>query len=179
MTRNMERRLLLLSSTGRFGVQANVPDVTITNNAISFWGLNAACGGATTGSTPCDSMDIVIDSGPANPALIQGNYLESWFSEIFTGGADPAATNPQTVSASPAPTLTSATLSSTAGLSVGDFIALQVPWNSAYCKNPNNRPCYGNGKVLTKSGNDITYTTLIGNTAGAEPRFRLRPASCQ
>ena len=154
------------NTTGRFAIQANVADFTLTNSYIyCFFGLAP---GGTKGQTPVDTMALVSDSGPLNPGLIQNNYFESWYQMGMFGGSDSIAKSPATVSGSP--TLTTATLSSVSGLAIGNRIALAIPWEVNFCKNGNTRTCYGNGTVTGISGNKVTYTSLICNNAGGGAR---------
>lgn len=92
-----------------------------------------------------DSECLMTDVGPG-PFHIINNFLEAWYNNIFTGGAGPGTSNTAAVRSA---TLSSATLSQSANLNVGDFITFTQP-----------SPPNANAKVLSKSGNSITFTPL-------------------
>lgn len=155
-------------STGRFAFAANGDYFSFTNNYIhSFYGLPY---GASAGATAWDATGFSIDQSAAG-GLIDNNYVESWFNGMQVGGSDNVPSLVATVSASPAPTLTSARLSSVTGLAVNMPIALEIAYGAGYCKRPNTYTCWGNGIVQSISGNDITFTSLIGvDNAGGGSR---------
>ena len=147
------------NTTGRIAIQSAGPNFSITNSYMpGWWGLPP---GTTAGATAHDSTCLTYEGvGPVNWSR---NYCEAWFNGIQMGGAEQAATNPATVSASPTPTLTTATLSHVSGLAIGMPLYIDItPWSAAYCKNDNTKPCRGNGIITNIVGNAITYTALIG-----------------
>ena len=160
------------TTTSRIAVQANSTDVTVENSYIDgFWGLPP---GATPGATAVDSDGVLIDNGPCNPCSITNNYISAWFNNIYLGGSDPVASFTATVSGTP--TLTSATLSTVQGLTVGMPIAIMLPQNTAYCINGISavHACWGNGVVQSIAGNTVTYTPLVGlSYAGGGPRMLI------
>jgi hypothetical protein len=97
-----------------------------------------------------------IASNLGNGYLIENNFLQAHFNPIFLGGGGTGTTNFGTVQASPAPTLTSATLSAVANLNVGDYVSFPQGGN------PN-----ANGRVLSINGNTIKFTSL--HRLGATP----------
>ena len=99
-----------------------------------------------------DSMGLIISNAPF---LIENNYIAAWYNNILIGGSDPPApaTNQATVVGEA--TLTSARLSQTKTLSIGDFVSFQQPAGEN-----------ANGKVLTKDGDLITFTPLQVNNNG-------------
>ncbi|MGH9957750.1 MAG: hypothetical protein ACREBC_11575, partial [Pyrinomonadaceae bacterium] len=99
-----------------------------------------------------DSMGIVISSAPFT---IENNYIAAWYNNILIGGSDPPApaTNQATVVGEA--TLTSAKLSQSQNLAVGDFISFQQPAGEN-----------ANGQVLDKKGDFITFKPLQVNNNG-------------
>jgi len=163
------------SSAGLGGVLSDGSDVTIINSYINgWWGLPL---GASAGATMTQSSAIISDVGPCNTCTWTNNYLEGGYTHIQMGGSPQNATVGGTVSASPAPTTTSATISSVSSLSVGMPIALQVPWSSSYCKRDNTHPCWGNGVVQTIVGNAITFSALTGELPDGTPKSTAAPSS--
>ena len=75
----------------------------------------------TTGAG-ASTQAILIEKGPG-PYLIQNNFLEAWFTTIFTGGGPQWVTNQATVSNA---SLSQATLSNVSNLAIGDYIAFKV-----------------------------------------------------
>jgi len=162
------------SSIGLGGVLSDGSDVTVENSFIAgMWGLPL---GASAGATMTQSSAIGADSGPCNPCLWSNNYLEGGYSHIQMGGAPQAGTVGGTVQASPAPTTTTATLSSANGLTVGMPIALQLAWSSSYCKRLSVFPCWGDGVIQSISGNTITFTPLRGELPDGTPVNTAAPA---
>lgn len=146
------------NTNARWGIRANATDVTIQDSDIL--GMYGLLPGGTAGAGAVDGNGVVCDLGPGNPLNVKRNYIEAWFDHIFLGGTDPPASSTQTLSGTP--TLTTATVNSTIGLSVGMIIALQLPWSTDYCKSASNVDCWGNAKVTNISGNNLTFTPLIG-----------------
>jgi hypothetical protein len=100
-----------------------------------------------------DSMGIIISSGPF---IIENNYIAAWFNNILIGGSDPPAPSSNQAEVIGTATLESAKLTHTQNLSVGDFVSFQQPAGEN-----------ANGRVLTKDGNSITFSTLKVNNNGA------------
>jgi Putative Ig domain len=151
--------------TSQFGVDISGSDVTVENSYLpGFFGLMP---GTQEPAMMVQGDSILIPAGPCNPCLITNNYMEANYAPVILGGADPTGTVSATVLASPAPTLTSATLSSTSGLSVGMPIAFPIPWTASQCERPNSFTCYADAVVTAISGNNITFTTLQGWEGGS------------
>lgn len=100
-----------------------------------------------------DSMGIIISTGPF---IIENNYIAAWFNNILIGGSDPPAPSTNQATVVGTATLESARLTHTQNLSVGDFVSFQQPTGEN-----------GNGRVLTKHGNSITFSPLKVNNNGA------------
>lgn len=100
-----------------------------------------------------DSMGIIISSGPF---LIENNYIAAWFNNILIGGSDPPAPASNQGAVVGKATLESANLTHTQNLLVGDYVSFEQPAGEN-----------GNGRVLTKDGNSITFTPLKVNNDGA------------
>lgn len=103
-----------------------------------------------------DSMGIIISNAPF---LIENNYIAAWYNNILIGGSDPAAPPGNQATVVGEATLTSATLSQSQNLSVGDFISFQQPAGEN-----------ANGKVLTKTGDSITFKPLSFRWDGSGSR---------
>jgi Right handed beta helix region len=95
-----------------------------------------------------DSEAILVITGPG-PYHFVNNFLEAWYANIFLGGGGrpPIAANTGVVAAGA--TLTSATLSATNNLAVGDMISFPQPAGER-----------ANGQVMSKNGNAITFSSL-------------------
>jgi len=100
-----------------------------------------------------DSMGIIISTGPF---IIENNYIAAWFNNILIGGSDPPAPSANQAEVIGTATLESAKLTHTQNLSVGDFVSFQQPAGEN-----------ANGRVLTKDGSSITFSTLKVNNNGA------------
>lgn len=130
------------------GIAVEGSEITVMNSWISGFGHKYP----SDRTTPQVSIAIAMGAGPG-PYRVINNYLESWYVNVFIGGSDPVTPNHGVVLGNPAPTLTSATLNTTANLNVGDYIGFAQP--------PGNPTTdYGCGRVLTKTGNSITFTPL-------------------
>jgi hypothetical protein len=111
-----------------------------------------------------DSMGIIISSAPFT---IENNYIAAWYNNILIGGSDPAAPASNQATVVGAATLTSATLSQSQNLAVGDFISFKQPVGEN-----------ANGQVLTKNGNSITFTRLqVNNNGGNSLKDGVPPAA--
>jgi uncharacterized protein (TIGR03437 family) len=144
------------TTTARFGFITNAADISIKHSyAYCFFGLAP---GDVAGAGATQTNDILV--GPdTNGLYVYDNYLEAWYTPILVGGADGSPTSVQTVSGTP--TFTTATVSSTSGLSVGMTIAFQTPYSDTHCRNDNTHPCWANGMVTAINGNDVTFTSLV------------------
>ncbi len=111
-----------------------------------------------------DSMGIIISSAPF---VIENNYIAAWFNNILIGGSDPSAPVANQAAVAGEATLESATLTHTQNLAVGDYVSFQQPAGEN-----------ANGRVLTKSGNAITFTKLqVNNDGGNSLKNGVAPAS--
>ena len=118
-------------------------EISLTNSYVSGFG-----GTFRYGKGLIDSEAILVITGPG-PYRFVNNFLEAWYANIFLGGGPrpPIAANTGVVAAGA--TLTSATLSVSNNLSVGDMISFAQPVGER-----------ANGQVLTKDGNSVTFTSL-------------------
>lgn len=118
-------------------------DISLINSYVSGFG-----GTFRYSQGLIDSEAILVIVGPG-PYHFVNNFLEAWYANIFMGGGPrpPIAANSGTVAAGA--TLTSATLSSTNNLAVGDMISFAQPTGER-----------ANGQVLTKDGNSVTFSSL-------------------
>src|SRR4030095_13205980 len=108
-----------------------------------------------------------IFGGLGGPMLIENNRIEAFFNNIFwaASGVDPDHTG--TISS---PTLTSATLSSVNGLSVGDLVALEVPAGTNGCMTYYNNPkCWQTVQVESINGTTLTYHGFGAGALTATP----------
>lgn len=137
----------------------NSPTGMVGPNAVYADNYMTGFGGryASDGATVLDANGILIGASKG-PVLIDNNFIESWFVGFFVGGADPGSAFSATVASSPAPTLTSARLSNTTGLNVGDNIAFTITNPSPFTGDVS--AC---GTILTiNSGTgDVTFTHLV------------------
>jgi len=140
-------------------ISLNAKHVKLTNSYLSgFMGRYN-----TDPNQNIDSMGLVITSAPF---LIENNYISAWYNNILIGGTDPPAPPSNQAKVIDVATLTSATLSQTANLSVGDLISFQQPAGEN-----------ANGQVLTKNGNSITFTPLqVNNNGGNSLKNGVAPA---
>jgi hypothetical protein len=99
--------------TSRMGINMTGINITVKNSRIA--GFRAWEPG--TQNSP-QTFAFLLERGPG-PYRLENNYIEAWFVPIFTGGGGQWKLNTATVTS---PTLTSATLSTVANLSVGDLI---------------------------------------------------------
>jgi hypothetical protein len=97
-----------------------------------------------------------VYAGPGpGPLTITNNQIQAWFNSIFLTGASMA--NPAYTATISGGTLTSATLSNTTGLNVGDIIAIQVP--PANCANHANT-CFQTAMVDSIGAGTVTYHAI-------------------
>jgi len=118
-------------------------EISLLNSYLSGFG-----GTFRYGSGLIDSEAILVIAGPG-PYRIVNNFLEAWYANIFFGGGGRPAIEANSGSVRPGATLTSATLSSTNNLSVGDMISFPQPVGER-----------ANAQILTKDGNTVTFTSL-------------------
>jgi hypothetical protein len=137
--------------TRGFGVN-NVEDFRLTNSYVSgFLGEYSY------------SPDELIDSealatNVGDGYLLENNFLQGYFNTIFLGGGGTSTNNTGIVQASPAPTFTSATLSTVANLAVGDYISF-----------PQTTGENANGRIQSISGNAVTFSSLKKFTLAINP----------
>lgn len=136
-------------------------NVTIRDNAMKGFGARYGSGtGAnlpSCGTVPLDGESVIIGTAPG-PMLVDNNDMQEWFVGFFIGGGDPGSMYGGTVLSSPAPTLTSATLSNVNGLAVGMGIGFEM--NSASPTFPG--ITVADGVVTAINGNNVTFTRLVG-----------------
>jgi hypothetical protein len=121
------------TATRGFGVN-NVTNFKLTNSYVSgFMGEYQFDPG-----TQIDSEAFASNNG--NGYLLENNFLQAYFNTIFLGGGGTDTKNTGVVQSSPAPTLTSATLSTVANLNVGDYISF-----------PQSTGANANARILTIS----------------------------
>jgi len=134
---------------------ANVYDTRITNSRISgFAGAYA--------HDPKQLIDaIALTTSVLDTILVDNNFLSGTYQPWFPGGADPVNPKTAVVQGSPAPTLTTATLSNVTGLSVGDYMTF--PQSDA---NPRKN---GNARITAILGNNITFTSMARFRGAPEP----------
>lgn len=120
-------------------------DIKITNSRLSgFDGYYPPSGTVVAGTA-------AIKSAIVARLTVDNNFLSATYQPWFPGPVDALNASTGTVQAGPAPTLTSATLSSVVNLQVGDYIAFPQ-------SNPNNYAC---GVVQSIVGNAITFSSLL------------------
>src|ERR1700752_701882 len=125
------------------GVFIDGSEITISNSHLSGF-----AGTYRYGNGVIDSECFLVVSGPG-PYHILNNFLEAWYANFFLGGGARPAIAANTGVVQAGATLTSATLSSTNNLNVGDMITFPQPSGEN-----------GNAQVLTKKGNSLTFTSL-------------------
>lgn len=159
------------NTNARWAFRSNATNVTLQDSdLLGFYGTYP---GGAVGSGNQDGGGILSDIGPG-PLTVQRCYIEPFFDGVLLGGTDPPASPIQTVSGSP--TLTTATVSSTAGLSTGMTFAVEMVWDVNFCKDDNTHPCWGNSVVSGIAGNNLTFPPLICNTAGGGARVACTQA---
>lgn len=133
-------------------------EISLINSYVSGFG-----GTFRYGQGLIDSEAILVIVGPG-PYHFVNNFLEGWYANIFMGGGrrPPIAANSGTVAAGA--TLTTATLSSTNNLSVGDMISFAQPTGER-----------ANGQVVTKDGNSVTFSSLYKFDPGCSCRVTATP----
>ncbi len=127
------------TATRGFGVNS-VNDFTLTNSYVSgFFGHYQ--------HDPADYIDSeALASNVGHGYLLENNFLQAHFNTIFLGGGGTDTSNTGVVQAA---TLTSATLSTVNNLKVGDYVSFPQPSGAN-----------ANGRVLSITGNAITFTKL-------------------
>jgi len=152
---------------GKYAFNLDGNNITIRRCYVyDFFGRDPVDSQFVAGSG--QQTEAVGVSPNVNNLLIENNYLQAWYATMQTAGADGAASSVQTVLSSPAPTLTSARLSSVAGLSPGMMIALDLPHSDdvnkcAFGGTGMDRPCWAVGRVATvdASTGDVTFSPSL------------------
>jgi hypothetical protein len=139
-----------LARTSGRGVNAEGVNISIINSYIG--GL---AGRYASTNENIDSMGIFTVAGPG-PILIENNYIEAQFNNIFLGGGDNYTHNTATVTD---PTMTSATLSNVNNLRVGDLVAFS---SKATSPHP-----WETGQITAINGNTVSFT--LSKPASATP----------
>lgn len=149
----------LRSATRGFGVNG-VADFRLTNSYVSgFMGHYK--------HDPGDYIDSeALASNVGHGYLLENNFLQAHFNTIFLGGGGTDTSNTGAVRGSPAPTLTSATLSTVNNLKVGDYISFPQPSGAN-----------ANGRVLSITGTAVTFTPLDKFDQGCS--CRVQPVAPQ
>jgi hypothetical protein len=137
--------------TRGFGVN-NVEDFRLTNSYVS--GLMGEYSYSPNELIDSEALATNVGDG----YLLENNFLQGYFNTIFLGGGGTDTKNTGIVQASPAPTLTSATLSTTANLTVGDYISF-----------PQTTGENANGKIESITGNAVTFSSLKKFTLAINP----------
>ncbi len=101
------------------GIHLDGVNITIKNSYFSNF-----TGKYYNSNEMIDTEAILIISGPG-PYLIENNFLEAWFNNIFTGGGGAPSTN--TAILSTGATASEAVFSNTSNLDVGDLVAFKMP----------------------------------------------------
>jgi hypothetical protein len=109
-----------------------------------------------------DSEAILVVAGPG-PYHIVNNFLEAWFNNIFTGGGGAPTENTAMVTASD---LTHATLSHTNNLTIGDYVAFEVP---GYFNTSGVFTTRTTGRVDAINGNELTFTPVSPDSNSLNP----------
>ena len=138
---------LFTNTTNRVVTRGLATDVPTTVENSYFGGFNQGNVNA--------SEAVLMDQGPG-PLLIDNNYLEAFYSNVFIGGSD-AAPDPAHQATLSASTIGTATLSSVTDLQNGDLIAFK-------CVSCN--PPWEIGKITNVSGSNITYTPTTASSQG-------------
>lgn len=130
---------------------------------------NSYCSGfmgfqANAPTVPAQSQCLAAVSGPG-PLTITNNFLEAWYSNIFTGGGGGSSGNVATLS--PGATTTQATLSTVQNLQVGDLIAFLMP--APYTNAAGITTSWGVGQVTAINGNTVTFTGYGPDAIPAAP----------
>ena len=131
------------------GFLLGAADITIKNSRVA--GFRAFAPGTFN---PQSSQAILIEKGPG-PYTISNNFLEAWFTSIFTGGGPQWVTNQAAVSSGA--TLSQATLSNVNNLAVGDYIAFKVTGQGGV---------YQVVRVTGINGNTVNYVPQPGLGGG-------------
>ncbi len=131
------------------GFLLGAADITVKNSRVA--GFRAFASGTTN---PQSTQAILIEKGPG-PYTIHNNFLEAWFTSIFTGGGPQWITNQANVA--PGATTSEATLSNVNNLAIGDYIAFQVSGQSSP---------YQVARVTSINGSTVSYTPQAGLDGG-------------
>lgn len=142
------------------GVFIDGAEITISNSYLSGF-----AGTYRYGSGVIDSECFLVVTGPG-PYHILNNFLEAWYANFFLGGGPRPAIAANTGAVQSGATLTSATLSSTNNLNVGDMITFPQPVGEN-----------GNAQVLSKNGNSITFTPLYKFDPSCNCQVQASPPS--
>ncbi|MGH9968277.1 MAG: DUF4214 domain-containing protein [Pyrinomonadaceae bacterium] len=140
------------------GFLLGAADITVKNSRVA--GFRAFAPGTFN---PQSSQAILIEKGPG-PYTISNNFLEAWFTSIFTGGGPQWITNQATVS--PGATMSQATLSNVNNLTVGDYIAFKVTGQGGV---------YQVVRVTGIDGNTVNYVPQPGLGGGTNGNPLLVP----
>jgi hypothetical protein len=152
---------------GKFAFTVNGSYTTIQRSYVyDFFGRDPDASQSAKGSGQ-QTEDVYV-SPTADHVTVDNNFLQAWYATMQTAGADGAPINPAQVLATPAPTLTSARLSHTSGLSPNMIIALDLPHIDDPTKCPLggqgfDAPCYAVARVATvdTSTGDVTFSTPL------------------
>ncbi len=131
------------------GIVGYTPNLTIVGSWIGgFGGLQPGT------SSRAQTYGILISTGPV---LIQNNYVEAYFNNIFITGS---LVNPANTAVVTGGTLTGATFSSTSNLNVGDIVAIQV--DGSFCPARPTSPCFETATIDTvnPSTGAVTYHAI-------------------
>ena len=118
-------------------VAINGSEITIENSYV--YGF---CCWYTGTALIIDSEAVLMEIGPG-PLHVINNFLEAWYNNIFTGGADPPTGNQATLLGA---TATQATFSQVPNLGVGDLVAFQMSGGG-----------YQTGRVTAISGTMVSF----------------------
>ncbi len=142
------------------GVFIDGAEITISNSYLAGF-----AGTYRYSSGVIDSECFLVVAGPG-PYHILNNYLEAWYANFFLGGGPRPAIAANTGAVQPGATLLSASLSSTNNLNVGDMITFTQPAGEN-----------ANAQVLSKNGNNITFTSLYKFDPGCNCQVPATPPS--
>lgn len=141
------------TAVGMVGINTKITDSVMKGFGAKY-GKGQGANLNTCGTEVLDGQAVSIGTAPG-PLLIDNNELEAWFVAFFIGGGDTSSMYGGTVLSSPAPTLTTATLSNVMGLKVGDNIAFEMTVKSPYTGETS-----AAGTVTAINGNSVTFTHL-------------------
>lgn len=123
-----------------------------TRLVVSAGGFGALTGTVEFRTRTSTSTYCVYTVSGAGPLRLINNYMDCWFSSLFTGGGGAYTDNTATLTSA---TATGATFSSVNNLSVGDLVALQVTGNDGGTP----FTAYKSVKIATIAGSVVTWTT--------------------